>query len=600
MLRILILATALATPLAAEPLALTQVTEWKAVYGRIEARDRLPARARIGGTLVTLTVAEGDSVTAGQELGRIVDDKLGFQLSAVDAQIEALTAQLTNAQTELQRGEDLLKRGVSTAQRLDALRTQVDVVLKGGMALGDRQWLSAKLSYYDNDINTSYVGLRPSEYRNDPSKNPAPHDHFLTNRTSFDLNHEWDIHPDVKLQTVVYWSQLERDYWRREVAARTAEGTTFKPCDGSVNCMVGRNRSFEMMGADSRLFVNFDGFGIRNEAELGVRLHRDKLSNQTVSSKTDPDARTGTLTGDDSQEADSVAFYGQNRFLLTETVATTLGLRIESYDQKRRNELTQASGQSSNTEVMPGLGVTWQLSPQAQLFAGAYKAFSPAMVATAISSSGQDQELDAERSNNVEVGIRGTVNRWQYEATAFQMDFSNQIVPQSESGGVGATVTNAGKTLHRGVESAVGFDFGQGWRLNANATYVPTARYNSQKVVSGVDRQGNRLPYAPELVANLGVSYRQGAFQGSVFAHHTSQQYVDPENTRTESVDGRRGLIPAYTTFNLSANYTLSKQVKFFGTVRNLFDKKYIASRNPDGIFPGAERHVEVGMSYKF
>lgn len=249
---------------------------------------------------------------------------------------------------------------------------------------------------------------------------------------------------------------------------------------------------------------------------------------------------------------------------------------------------------------MPGLGVTWQLSPQAQLFAGAYKAFSPAMVATAISSSGQNQELDAERSNNVEVGIRGTVNRWQYEATAFQMDFSNQIVPQSESGGVGATVTNAGKTLNRGVETAVGFDFGQGWRLNANATYVPTARYNSQKVVSGVDRQGNRLPYAPELVANLGVSYRQGAFQGSVFAHHTSQQYVDPENTRTESVDGRRGLIPAFTTFNLSANYTLSKQVKFFGTVRNLFDKKYIASRNPDGIFPGAERHVEVGMSYKF
>ena len=108
------------------------------------------------------------------------------------------------------------------------------------------------------------------------------------------------------------------------------------------------------------------------------------------------------------------------------------------------------------------------------------------------------------------------------------------------------------------------------------------------------------MPYAPELVANLGVSYGQGAFQGSVFAHHTSQQYVDPEITRTESVDGRRGLIPAYTTFNLSANYTLSKQVKFFGTVRNLFDKKYIASRNPDGIFPGAERHVEVGMSYKF
>jgi Fe(3+) dicitrate transport protein len=44
----------------------------------------------------------------------------------------------------------------------------------------------------------------------------------------------------------------------------------------------------------------------------------------------------------------------------------------------------------------------------------------------------------------------------------------------------------------------------------------------------------------------------------------------------------------------------VDKQLSVFGTVRNLFDKKYIASRNPDGIFPGAERNFEVGVSYKF
>ena len=32
-------------------LAPVQVTDWKAVYGRIEARDRVPARARIGAVL---------------------------------------------------------------------------------------------------------------------------------------------------------------------------------------------------------------------------------------------------------------------------------------------------------------------------------------------------------------------------------------------------------------------------------------------------------------------------------------------------------------------------------------------------------------------
>ena len=67
-----------------------------------------------------------------------------------------------------------------------------------------------------------------------------------------------------------------------------------------------------------------------------------------------------------------------------------------------------------------------------------------------------------------------------------------------------------------------------------------------------------------------------------------------------ENADGRRGEIPAYTVYTLNAHYTVDKQLSVFGTVRNLFDKKYIASRNPDGIFPGAERNFEVGVSYKF
>lgn len=116
-------------PLVAKPLAPVTVIEWKAVYGRIESRDRIPARARLGGTLVSLAVAEGDAVSAGQKLAEITDAKLAFQLSAADARRGSLQAQLDNARAELKRGEDLLSRGVTTAQRLDALRTQVDVLI---------------------------------------------------------------------------------------------------------------------------------------------------------------------------------------------------------------------------------------------------------------------------------------------------------------------------------------------------------------------------------------------------------------------------------------------------------------------------------------
>ena len=115
---------------AAETIRLdaVKIPEWKAVYGRVEARDSVSARARIGGTVVDLKVTEGDDVKAGDVIAVVKDDKIDFQIAAIEAQLLGLRASLENAQSELTRGEELIKRGVTTAQRLDALRTQVDVV----------------------------------------------------------------------------------------------------------------------------------------------------------------------------------------------------------------------------------------------------------------------------------------------------------------------------------------------------------------------------------------------------------------------------------------------------------------------------------------
>ena len=131
-MRFLLLAAALAAAapaFAAETLLLTAqvVPEWKAVYGRVEARDLVPARARIGGTVVELLVTEGDTVAAGQRIALVRDDKLAFQIAAHDAELGALSAQLAKAEAELARGVSLVERGVVTAQRLEQLRVDVDV-----------------------------------------------------------------------------------------------------------------------------------------------------------------------------------------------------------------------------------------------------------------------------------------------------------------------------------------------------------------------------------------------------------------------------------------------------------------------------------------
>ena len=108
-------------------LAPIEVVESKALFGRVESRYVMPARSRIGGTLVTLDVSEGSEVKAGDVIGRIVDPKLESQLSAAQARIDAARSQLQNAEAELKRHDELLARGATTAQRVDQVRTTVEV-----------------------------------------------------------------------------------------------------------------------------------------------------------------------------------------------------------------------------------------------------------------------------------------------------------------------------------------------------------------------------------------------------------------------------------------------------------------------------------------
>lgn len=105
-----------------------EIVETKAVYGRIETRDVIPARSRIGGTLARLAATEGDAVTAGQVIATVIDDKLALQLRAAEARIRALNAEKANARAELERAQALLARGSGTQQRVDQLGTQLDVL----------------------------------------------------------------------------------------------------------------------------------------------------------------------------------------------------------------------------------------------------------------------------------------------------------------------------------------------------------------------------------------------------------------------------------------------------------------------------------------
>ena len=105
-----------------------EVTDFKSVFGQVQSRDVTPARARIGGTLLSRAVEEGSSVKAGDVIAVVGDDKLGLQMQALEAQIKGVSSQLANAKVEFERASSLLPRGFTTKAAYDQAKTNVDVL----------------------------------------------------------------------------------------------------------------------------------------------------------------------------------------------------------------------------------------------------------------------------------------------------------------------------------------------------------------------------------------------------------------------------------------------------------------------------------------
>ena len=117
-----------------------QVTDRKAVIATVEPRHVLTARARIGGTVLRLSIREGERVEAGAVVAVVVDQKIALQLDALDARILSATAQQRQAQADADRLSSLGKTGAVSRAQVDQASTNLDVATRTVTALkADRE-----------------------------------------------------------------------------------------------------------------------------------------------------------------------------------------------------------------------------------------------------------------------------------------------------------------------------------------------------------------------------------------------------------------------------------------------------------------------------
>lgn len=136
----LLLAGLLSPAAAQQTVTRQQVDDRKAVIATVEPIRELVARARIGGTIVALSVREGDQVAAGDRIALVVDPKLALQIQALESRIQAQGAAREQAQIDLNRIEQLRTSGTVSQAQLDQARTRLSMAERTYLALrSDRE-----------------------------------------------------------------------------------------------------------------------------------------------------------------------------------------------------------------------------------------------------------------------------------------------------------------------------------------------------------------------------------------------------------------------------------------------------------------------------
>lgn len=497
-----------------------------------------------------------------------------------------------------------------------------DANFKSVTTLGLKQIVSVRFNFYNEDSRVTYSGLRADEFEANPRANPFRNDAFGIKRYGASVRHSWAPNNNWMVNTSAYGTVFQRDWWRQASNSnQRPNDSADSKCGGMQNLNTtcgneGRLRDYFTWGIESKARAAHRLLRVRSDADFGIRVHFENQERRQENGDS-PTARAGVLVENNHRQARAFSFFFQNGFLLGRW-SLTPGVRMERIHYQRTNRLANGgagvAGTKELTFAVPGIGLSYSPSEKFSFFAGAHRGFAPPRVEDVIgNSTGASIELDPELSWNYEIGFRSRPARaLRLEATFFRMDFENQVIPSSVAGGVGASLTNAGETLHQGIEISWQTDWNHALRTRHRLywrgayTWIPVARFTGYRLsnVPGFTTEsvsGNRLPYAPDhlLSTSAGIVGAAG-WNVQVECVYTGRQFGDDLNTVSGTPDGQRGLIPGNALWSAALNYPVEHlHTTFFVSIKNLSDRTVIVDRSR-GLLPGMPRLVQFGMHWNF
>ncbi len=485
-----------------------------------------------------------------------------------------------------------------------------------------------KFAYADEVSHETYLGLTDADFALNATRRylGSQNDKMDWEHYQFQLGYYIELSPEVSVFTQAYRQDFDRD-WDRLNSFNTNRSmqTILTSPNTGVNASFMQvlkgerdsltveedllftlnDRSYYSQGIESKLTWDTLWGDTDINLDAGLRFHQDNVERHHRVNYYAMQSQELVLTGQapavttqNQGKATAVAGY-TNVSATTGNLTASAGVRLEYIKGELSDYLANNRLTNSDTVILPGFGLFYQLSDAMGLLFGVNKGYVP-------TSPGQDTSVDPEESWNYELGWRFNENNSQAELVAFFNDYSNLKGHCSFSNGCQQTLDeefNGGAINIYGVEVSAQEKFTLSSTINMPVKFAYTYTrsefqnaFQSDLSLWGKIAVGDELPYLPEHQASLTLGLEGENWQANIII-----KYID--NMREAA--GTNTELSGYMTDELlqldfSSAYQFSKQLKIYGKVDNLTDETVIVSRRPFGARPGKPRQVIVGVKYTF
>jgi len=358
--------------------------------------------------------------------------------------------------------------------------------------------------------------------------------------------------------------------------------------------------------------------GHRNQLVIGSELIRSNFSSHLNST-----SDFGPFANRTGSEENILAFYGQDSFYLTPQLILTTGMR---YDQSRITVdsasadlfgTSQLNGTKSYYRTTPRAGLTYLVTPDVSTYFNYSEGFRVPTSQEMFTLVGRpNPDLQAVRSRNYELGIKGQVQQWIDGSLAVFQNNSNEIfftcsVCVFGAPGFDAENRNADKSRRRGVEATLKGRWNDLLDTVVNYTYTE-AQFRSTFNLSATKtvQAGDSIPLVPN--HRVSVTANLHPITGGTFS--LTGLYVGPQFYLNDE-SNTQPRIPGY--FVLNARVAYEQPVPYgrltaFLMVNNLLNNHYFtfgsfSTNNLTGggmqdrfVVPAPGVAVYGGLSFRF